>query len=218
VYHFADLSTGLKDLDIQTADSLFNITMRSFDLSYKDRSIKMNEIVFKPNVSQARLQADHKFQHTDFSGSVGSLNMTGVNFDSLMRQGKIFIDEVILDKVSASIYKDMTKPVDTKKFPQYLGQSVKAIKPPLLIKQVKATNVTLVNKERNPDGSTATANLNRATLEVKNITNISFNEVLMIKANAYIENKAHLNLSLGFDYLNLSSVLMVELRNLIYPI
>jgi hypothetical protein len=96
----------------------------------------------------------------------------------------------------------MTKPVDIKKIPQYLGQSVKTIKPPILIRQVKATNVTLVNKERNADGSMATANLNRATLEVKNITNLSSNEVLMIKANAYIENKAHLNLSLGFDYLN----------------
>jgi len=202
VYHFADFSTGLKELNIQTADSLFNITMRSFDLSYKDSSIKMNEIVFKPNVSQARLQAAYKFQHTDFSGSAGSLNMTGVNFDSLIRKGKIFIDEIILDKVSASIYKDMTKPVDIKKIPQYLGQSVKTIKPPILIRQVKATNVTLVNKERNADGSMATANLNRATLEVKNITNLSSNEVLMIKANAYIENKAHLNLSLGFDYLN----------------
>jgi len=201
VYHFADFSTGLKELDIQTADSLFNINMRSFDLSYKDRSIKMNDIVFKPNVSQARLQAEHKFQSTDFSGSAGSLNMTGVNFDSLIHKGKIFVDEIILDKVSASIYKDKTKPVDTKKFPQYIGQSVKAIKPPLLIKQVKATNVTLVNKERNPDGSIATANLHRATLEVKNITNLSFDEALMIKANAYIENKAHLNLSLSFDYL-----------------
>ena len=202
VYHFADFSTGLKELDIQTADSLFNITMRSFDLSYKDRSIKMNEIVFKPNVSQARLQADHKFQYTDFSGSVGSLNMVGINFDSLMRKGKIFIDEIILDKVSASIYKDMTKPIDTKKFPQYPGQSVKAIKPPLLIKQVKATNVTLVNKERISDGNIATANLNRATLEVKNITNLSSGKPLMIKANAYIENKAHLDLSLGFNYVD----------------
>ena len=200
VYHFADFSTGLKSLDILTADSLFSLTMRSFDLSYKERSINLNEIAFKPNVSKARLQADHKFQHTDFSGSVGSLNMSGVNFDSLIHKGKIFIDNVILDKVSASIYKDMTKPVDTKKFPQYPGQSVKAINPPLLIKQLKATNVTLVNKERNPDGNIATANLNRATLEVKNITNLSSNAALMINANAYIENKAHLNLSLGFDY------------------
>ncbi|HEY5966553.1 MAG TPA: hypothetical protein VIU35_01185, partial [Chitinophagaceae bacterium] len=54
-YHFADFSTGLKGLDVLTADSLFSLTMRSFDLSYKDRSIKLNEIAFKPNVSQARL-------------------------------------------------------------------------------------------------------------------------------------------------------------------
>jgi hypothetical protein len=58
-----------------------------------------------------------------------------------------------------------------------------------------------VNKERNPDGSYSTANINRATLEVKNITNISSNDVLMLNANAYIENKAHFNLSLGFNYL-----------------
>src|SRR5436190_2319804 len=200
IYHFADFSTSLKDLNIQTADSLFNITIQSFDLSYKNRSIKMNEIVYKPNVSQAKLQAAYKFQHTDFSGSAGSLNMTGVNFDSLIYKGKIFIDEITLDKVSASIYKDMTKPVDTKKIPQYPGQSVNAIKSPLLIKQVKATNVTLVNKERKPDGNIATANLDRATLEVKNITTFSSNAELAIKANAYIENKARLNLSLGFNY------------------
>ena len=161
----------------------------------------MYVLVFKPNVRQAKLQSAHKFQHTDFSGSASSLNMAGVNFDSLIRKGKIFIDEIILDKVSASIYKDMTKPIDIKKIPQYLGQTVKAIKPPLIIKQVKATNVTLVNKERNADGSMATANLHRAALEVKNITNLSSNDVMLIKANAYIENKAHLNLSLGFDYL-----------------
>ena len=202
VYQFADFSTGLKGLEIQTADSLFSIAMQSFDLSYKDSSIKLNDIIFKPNVSQAKLQAAYKFQHTDFSGSVSSLYMTGVNFDSLMRKGKIFIDKVTLDKVSASIYKDKSKPVDTKKFPQYPGQSVKAISTSVLVKQVKATNVTLVNKERNPDGSIATANLNRATLEVKNISNLSSNNPLVIKANAYIENKAPLSLSLGFDYLN----------------
>lgn len=202
VYRFSDFSTSLKGLNILTADSLFSISMQAFDLSYKDSSIKLNEIIFKPNVSQAKLQAAYKFQHTDFSGFVGSLNMTGVNFDSLMRRGKIFINGVILDKVSASIYKDKSKPVDTKKIPQYLGQSVKAISSPLLVKQVKVTSVTLVNKEKNPDGSIATATLNRATLDVKNITNLSSNAALAIKANAYIENKAPLNLSLQFDYLN----------------
>ena len=147
--------------------------MQSFDLSYKDRSIKLSDVAFKPNVSEATLQARFKYQNTQFSGTVGTLNLLGVNFDSLIYKRKIFIDEIILDKVSASIFKDKSKPGDPNNFPQYLGQSIKAIPSPVLIKKVKGTNVNLVNKERNPDGSYSTANINRATLEVKNITNLS---------------------------------------------
>lgn len=200
VYRFVDFSTGLKALDIQTADSLFHLTMQSFDLSYKGRSIMLKDISFKPNVSEATMQARFKYQNTQFSGTVGTLNLLGVNFDSLIYKRKIFIDEIVLDKVSASIFKDKSKPVDPNNFPQYLGQSIKGISSPVLIKKVKGTNVNLVNKERNPDGSYATANVNRATLEVKNITNLSSSEPLMLNANAYIENKAHFNLSLGFSY------------------
>jgi hypothetical protein len=200
IYHFADFSTGLKDLDIQTADSLFRLTVQSFDLSYKDRSIKLSDVSFKPNVSEATMQARFKYQNTQFSGTVGTLNLLGVNFDSLIYRKKIFINEVVLDKVSASIFKDKSKPVDPNKFPEYLGQSIKAIPSPVLIKKVSGTNINLVNRERNPDGSYATANINRASVDVKNITNLSSNDVLMLNANAYIENKAHFNLSLGFSY------------------
>jgi hypothetical protein len=200
IYHFADFSTGLKNLEIQTIDSLFRLTMQSFDLSYEDRSIKLSEVAFKPNVSEATLQRRFNYQNTQFSGTVGTLNLLGVNFDSLIYKQKIFIDEVILSNVTASIFKDKSKPVDPNNFPQYLGQSIKAIGPPILIKKVTGTNVNLVNRERNPDGSYAAANINRATLEVRNITNLSPGEVLMLKANAYIENKAHFYLSLGFSY------------------
>ena len=62
-------------------------------------------------------------------------------------------------------------------FPEYLGQQIKAIPLPLLIKQVKATNVNLVNTERKPDGGYAKANINRATLDVKNITSLPSDEM-----------------------------------------
>jgi len=200
IYHFADFSTGLKNLDIQTADSLFRLTMESFDLSYKNKFIKLSGVSYKPNVSEATLQAKHKYQNTQFSCTMGTLNLVGVDFESLIYKEKIFIDEVVLDKVSATLFKDKTKPADLSRFPGYLGQTITGIKSPLLIKKVRATNVNLVNKERNEDGSYATANVNRATLEVKNITNLSSAEALSVKADAFIENKAHVNLTLGFSY------------------
>lgn len=200
-YSLADLRTVMKDLDLQTADSIFHIAMKSFDLNYKDKSIKLEKVLFQPNKTEAAIQARYKYQNTQFSGSVGSLQLLGVQFDSLLYQKKLFIEEIRIDSVSASLFKDKSKPMDTGKFPEYLGQTIMGIPLTLWVKQVKATNVNLVNRERNPDGTYGKANVNRANLEVKHVTNLSPGEPLMIHADAYLENKVHFNATLGFSYL-----------------
>ena len=146
------------------------------------------------------MQKRFKYQTAQFSGTVGTLSLLGLNFDSLIYKRKMFIDEIVLDRVSASIFKDQRKPIDKNRFPQYLGQQIKAISLPLLIKHLKATNVNLVNTEQKPDGSYGKANINRATLNAKNITNLPSKEMLTLNADAYIENKAHAILSLSFNY------------------
>jgi len=201
IFQFDEFTTGLRELDIQTADSIFHLTLKSFNLSYKDRSIKLSALSFKPNVSQAALQKKYHYQHTEFSGTVGTLDIVNVNFDSLLMHRKILMDEIVLDKVTASVFKDKTKPVDKNRMPAYLGQTIKAIPLLLLIKHVKATNVHLVNVERKPDSTYAKVNIYRATLDVKNITNFSSDKKLVLTADAYIEDKAHFKLGLSFNYL-----------------
>ncbi len=200
VYHFKDFSTGLKSLDVQTADSLFHLTMQSFDLSYKDKSIKLSEVNFKPNISDAEMQNRFTYQHTQASGTVGSISLNNVNFDSLIYYHGLFIHEVILDKPVVFIFKDNTKPVDKNHLPIYFGQQIPGIKLPLWIKQVKATNVQLTNVERKRDSSYAKVTLYRGTANVSNITNRSAKNPLTLNANAYIDNKVYFNLTLGFDY------------------
>lgn len=201
IFHFADLRTGINELDIQTEDSIFHLHVKSFDLSYRGKSIKTEGVSFKPNISDAAMQARYHYQHAQFSGTLGNVQITGVNFDSLIYSRKLLIDQIMLNKVSASIFKDKTKPLDKKRFPVYLGQTIRAIKMPILIKQVKATNVSLVSKERKPDGSYGIANINRGTAEVKHITNLSVSEKLILKADAFLEDKAHFNVILQFSYL-----------------
>jgi hypothetical protein len=200
IYDFYDFQLGLKNLDKQTADSIFHITLEDFNLSYSDKSILLKNIAFNPNISETALQKRHKFQITQFAGNVGLLNINGIGFDSLFQKKKLFIDEILIDSVSAKIFKDKTKPIDLKKFPEYLGQTVAAIKLPLLIKQVKATNVNLINREYRPDSSYATANINKATMSVENFTNIDIKKPLIMKADAYLENKVLFQVTLGFDY------------------
>ena len=201
VSKYRDVRLGLKALDLQTADSIFHFALGSFDLSYKNRSVMLKKIVFEPNISETERQKMFQYQHTQFSGRIGSLNISGLNFDSLSISKKLLIDEIALDSVAAFIFKDKTKPMDMKKFPVYLGQTIRGIGLPLEIKGVKATNVELVNRERKVDATYATANINRATANVSNITNIDSAKVLSMHLNAYLENKVAFDLTLGFSYL-----------------
>jgi len=201
IYHFNDYSLGLNDLNLQTEDSIFHLTLQSFLLSYKDKSINLKNISFKPNISNAELQKRHKYQNTQFAGSIGVLSITGINFDSLMFKKKLFIDDISIDTVSASVFKDKTKPLDINKFPEYLGQSIKKMSMPILIKQVTAGNVNLVYNERKPDSTYVKVDINRGKAGVKNITNLPGDEVLSMSVGAYLANKVHFSLALGFNYL-----------------
>ncbi|HPH47559.1 MAG TPA: DUF748 domain-containing protein, partial [Chryseolinea sp.] len=200
IYRFHDFNAGMRALDIQTADSTFHITMQSFDLSYLEKSIKLKAVSFKPNVSHAQLQRDHKYQHAEFSGSAGSLSLNQIDFDSLLYAEKVFINEVVLDSVKASIFKDKTKPNDSTKRPIYLSQAISSITLPLRIHHVRATHVHLDNTERKPDSTYAKVEITRASLHAQNITNLSDVTDLDIKADAYINNQAHFKAELIYHY------------------
>jgi len=200
IYRFADFAMGLKALDIQTADSLFHLAVQSFSLSYRNKSIKMNDVAFKPNVSDAVIQSRYKYQHTHLAVTLGDLLLNDVSFDSLIYQQKLFIDELVLNDVTLSIFRDNTKPVDKNRVPLYLGQQIKAISLPIVIRQVKITGVNLVSTERKPDGILAKANINRGTVTVSNLTNQPSAGMLEMTADAFIENRARTNLRLAFSY------------------
>jgi hypothetical protein len=199
-YHFANLKSSISNLDLQTADSLFHVTMQCLDLSYKDKSLEMENMSFKPNFSNQALQKRYDYRKENFAAEIGSVRMLNLNFDSLIYARKILIDEITLENVDASIFKDLTKPFPPNHHPAYLGQQIKAIGLPINVKRVKATKVNLVNTEVKPDGSLGKANINRVTLVVENITNQPTTKDLTIKADAYVENAAHANLQINFSY------------------
>jgi len=79
IYHFDDFNLGFQDLDVQTADSIFHLTLQEFSLSYNEKSIHLKNVAFKPNVSETALQNRSKFQLTQFAGSAGLISITGIN-------------------------------------------------------------------------------------------------------------------------------------------
>lgn len=199
-YQFKNLKTELHDLNIQTKDSLFNITMNSLNLNYADKQLILKEVSLTPNVRHAVIQRKFKFQHAEFSGSIRQLELSHVNFDSLLYYQKIKVDTLKLSGVKAKLFKDKTKPMDSTKRPDYTAQKISALTIPLRINYLKAMDVHLENTERKPDSTYATINITRGNLVMKNITNQSVENDLVIDANAYINDKAKFKANVQFSY------------------
>jgi Domain of Unknown Function (DUF748) len=223
MFQFANFTTGLKELDMQTGDSLFHLTMQSFKLSYRDKAITLRGISFEPNMSDAAMQRRFTWRNPVFSGKVGSVKLVDLNFDSLIYSNKIIVDEMGIDKASVTIFADQTKPVNPNRFPEYPGQQIRKIPIPLLIKNIRGTDLELINRERRPNGDFGLVHVRRMTLHGRNFTNLPTGELLSVNADAYIENKAHVKLGLGFSYqkpefsmnVNVSSFNMPDLNTFI---
>jgi len=201
IYSFKDLNTSIKNLDIQTADSIFDISAQSIAVSYRDKSVNLVNLAFKPNIGHTSMQKMYKYQATQISGTISNAKLLNVNFDTLIYYHKIFVDKVELDKIEISVFKDKTKPLDKNRVPEYLAQQLTAIPFPMMINLLKATNVNAVSKEIKPDGNHATVNISHGTLEAKNISSLPSANLLTLNATAFIENKAQVSLDLFFSYL-----------------
>jgi hypothetical protein len=200
IFHFANFSTGLKELDVQTGDSLFHLTLNSFKLSYRDSAIVLKGASFKPNMSDAAMQKRFVWRAPVFSGTVGFIKLVGLNFDSLIYSKKILMDELEINKAAVSIFTDQTKEVNPNKFPGYPGQQIGGLNIPLRIKNITGTNLTLINKERKPNGEQAQIHISIQNLHGQNITTFPSSQPLAVTADAFIDNKAHVRLGLGFSY------------------
>jgi hypothetical protein len=127
-----------QNLDLQTADSIYHITLESFQLNYKKKSIEFEKLYAKPNISDAAMQRRFKYRKEHMAVDIGSLKLEGVNFDSLIYKRMVLVDEILLDKVTAELYKDLRKPFPPNHRPKYLGQQFQSMDMPLFIRHVKA--------------------------------------------------------------------------------
>lgn len=200
IYKTRDARLAVNNVDMQTKDSLFHAALKSFELSSRERSIRMRGIQFKPNASFESMQKKYAFVHTDVSVSVGSVEVSQLDFFTLVHSRKLLIDEILVDSVDAVLYADLVKPRDPKKTPPYLGQTVTGISLPLRIRKVRATHVHLTNRERKPDSTLAEVHLKQATVVVNNITNMSGTDPLVLEAQALLAGKVHFTATLAFDY------------------
>ena len=199
-YKFVDVGTMLRDVHIDMADSVFHIGLKKFGMLYQKRSIVLEGFTYEPNVSEEELQNRKRYQNTQFSCSAAYVELLGVNFDSLMRVQSLIVDEVVVDSIAASLFKDKTKPPDPNRFPKYAGQNLAALDFPLYIKKVTVKNGNILNRERKTDSTYAKVTVADLNASVSNVRSGTTEGTLLLQGHGMLENKVKFMVSIGFSY------------------
>lgn len=201
-YQVANYKTQISDWELVTADSIYVISAQSVELSQREKALHISNAVMKPALSHDEFNKLHKFQKELYSISVKKVELLNISFDSLRFYRTILIGKVNLDSADVLIYRDKTKEVDLKRFPEFPGQQINSIGIPLTIKELNISESALEYQEKKTDGDLASVKLRRLSLNAQNISNQMAASRLSVKLNGYLENKIPFDLGLLFSYKN----------------
>lgn len=200
LYTFNDFRSEIIGWETHTKDSLYHAGADTIRLNYKEKSLKIRKVYFQPNIEMKAVAATFPFQKEIFSVAADQIEMKQVNYDSLIFKQHLLVDMVNIDSANVSIFKNKTKPLNLRRFPEYFGQQLSAIQIPIMVKEVKASNTSLVYTEIKEDGNQATVRINDLNGTLSNITNRQPESEFEIQADATIENVAKVHLYMSFDY------------------
>ncbi len=222
-YGFKNFNADLAHWQMNTHDSLFFVGVDSVKINYQKQLLRLRNVKYKPNSDVKSYAKTLPFQKEIFSINVGSIALNRINFDSLIYHKCLFVEQIDIDSLKATIYKDKTRPFDSTRFPTYLGQQIAGVPIPFKINKVEIKNSDIAYHEKKADGDAAAANINQVSATVTNVTNKLQSGFLDIKAVAFIEKAAPLNAEIKFMYakpqfefeVNVNSFDLMKLNTLI---
>lgn len=201
-FQVANYTTKILDWKLVTADSAYVIGAKSVELSQNEKAVHIRDAVMKPAISREEFNQLHKYQKELYTISVKKVNLMNISFDRLQFNRVVFVGQVNLDSADVLIYKDKTKEIDLKRFPEFPGQQIKSIGIPVTINELILSGSSLEYQEKKADGDLASVKVGRLNLKAQNISNQTPVSGLLVKGDAYLENKVPFDLVLNFSYKN----------------
>lgn len=199
-FEVGNLTTRIQEWKLITADSTYLIGAQLVELSRSEKAVHITDAVLTPTVGHDEFNQQNKYQKELYSIAVKKVDLLDIAFGRLQFDRAVFIGQLNLDSADVLIYRDKTKQVDMKRFPEFPGQQLNSIGIPLTILRLKMTGSALEYQEKKVDGDLASVKIRGLHVNAQNISNQIPGSTLAAKADGYIENKIPFNLALAFSY------------------
>ncbi|MCK5765963.1 MAG: hypothetical protein KAH26_08260 [Bacteroidales bacterium] len=134
-----DINLSLLSHMMDLPGNLYNLQTGKLEIGYKDRNINLDSLELIPAYSKERFGHVVGKQTDRFAVSVDHINISGIEFDSLLKK-KIIIEDILLKRPYADIYRDKRIPRDMTIFPKLFQTAVADMPMDLFVKSVNISN------------------------------------------------------------------------------
>lgn len=139
-YTYGDVKFALSDVKLYSETGLYNISLDKFTINKQDSSVVIQGFHMKPKYDKTEFSTKLKTQNDRFDIDIREIAINRIGYRRILEGQPLHLGSVILDSVSADIYRDKNVAFDFNKFPSFYNESFLKVSLPLVIDTFTVTN------------------------------------------------------------------------------
>jgi len=199
-FDFSDLFFQISQPQFITADSVYTISAQKVMIDKSHKKMTISKAYMHPNLDNKAFTKHFKFQKLRPEIKIQNIQLSNIDFDRLVDNKGIFADSLMISGAQAQLFKSKRKPLNKRRFPNYLALQIRSIKYPLNIKVVSAKKVDINFSLEQEDGQISHVEIHKLRGKLYNIQNQNNRQKLRLTTKGVLENRIPFSAQLAFSY------------------
>jgi hypothetical protein len=189
-----EVELNCDNISLNSKDDFYNYAFKNASINSMQKQLKIGAITIKPFLGENAFASKAHFQKDRYDVDLKGIALNNIDMKNLLDK-KLIASDLMIDKVSAKIYRDLKKPLSGKsKVGNYLPQMLKKMDVPVNISKAVLSSAFIQYTEHEKiSDSSGIVSFAGSTINVSNITNqkeaIEKNNVTRVSFNTKILNE-----------------------------
>lgn len=191
----------IDDIKIDFPKNNYTLFIQSVAFDFENDIIDIKKFRYKPLKGLISTANSYKYNTATFDIDIEDIKVFNYDIVKTFKKEGVFIDSISVSKMKLDIFKDKTKPWDTKKLKKLPHIALKQMELPLFINKIKINNSNLFIEERfEKKDMLMKVSLNQINAQINHITSIKSlrDKPLKVSFNSKLMNKAPIHVNMTF--------------------
>jgi hypothetical protein len=189
----------IKNIEVSFPNKQYAFSIEKLRFNFEESLLNFINLSYKPLINKVKLANSYPFNTEVYDLNIKDMKIFNIDLHKLVENKGVFIDSILISRLSIDIYKDKRKPFDESKRPKLPHDLLKKMDMPLLIHKISLDSSQMDYEERleNKD-ILLKVNMTELSAHINNVSSIKEyrDNPLNIDIHAKLMGKADLNLNM----------------------